>query len=158
MDQRQKALNLVERAYHMQMAGRLEEAATLYQQSLTLHPTAEAYTYLGWTCSQQGNLERAIALCRRAIATDPEFGNPYADIGAYLVQLHRYHEARLWLRRASHARRYAGLSSAHYNLGQIFEHLGEEAKACDAYRLALRDAPECDPARQAWWRLVCRSN
>ena len=140
------------------MSGLLEEASRLYQASLEIHPTAEAYPFLAWTQGIKGNLEEAIALCRRAIQTDPDLGNPYTDIGAYLVQLHRYHEASIWLRKGAHARRYAGLSSAHYNLGRIFEHLGEESRATRAYRLALQVCPECNFARQSYWRLICRSN
>src|SRR5262245_9160185 len=111
MDRRQKALDLFEQAYQAQMTGDLNEASRLYRASLTCHPTAEAYTFLGWTFSLQGNLEGAIALCRRAIEVDPELGNPYTDIGAYLVQLDRYREATVWLKRAANARRYARYSS-----------------------------------------------
>ena len=51
------------------------------------YPTAEAYTFLGWTYHFQGRIEDAIAECKRAIEVDPEFGNPYNDIGAYLIEL-----------------------------------------------------------------------
>ncbi|NIO09761.1 MAG: tetratricopeptide repeat protein, partial [Deltaproteobacteria bacterium] len=45
-------------------------------------PTAEAYTFLGWTYSFMGQLNEAIEECQRAITLDPDFGNPYNDIGA----------------------------------------------------------------------------
>jgi Tfp pilus assembly protein PilF len=158
IDKRQKALNLIQRAYQAQNQGRLKEATELYESSLTIHPTAEAYTFLGWTYSLQGNLEGAIALCRRAIEMDPDLGNPYSDIGAYLIQLHRYQEATDWLRKASRARRYACLYSAHYNLGQVFEYLGKEAQAISAYHLSLSYCSDCHQARQAYWRLISRTN
>ena len=38
-------------AYAAQMRGDLDEAITLYRKSLACVPTAEAYTFLGWTLS-----------------------------------------------------------------------------------------------------------
>ena len=49
-------------------------------------PTAEAHTFLGWAYSFLGDYESAITECRNAIELDPDFGNPYNDIGAYLIQ------------------------------------------------------------------------
>lgn len=155
---RQKALSLIRHASQAQIQGKLERAAALYRASLNLHPTAEAYTFLGWTCSLKGQFEHAIALCRMAIRLDPTFGNPYSDISAYLIELQRYHEAADWLRKATQARRYLALYSAHYNVARIYEHLGEEAKALDSYRLSLILCPECCQARLAYWRLISRTN
>src|SRR5690242_17087138 len=73
-----------QQGYEAHMQGRLEEAAAHYQRSIALHPTAEAHTFLGWVYSHQGRPEDAIAQCKIAISVDPEFGNPYNDIGAYL--------------------------------------------------------------------------
>ena len=86
------------------MHGRLEEAVAHYQRSIALHPTAEAHTFLGWAYSYQGRPEDAIAECKIAIAVDPDFGNPYNDIGAYLIELGREEEAVAWLERAKQRR------------------------------------------------------
>ena len=56
------------------------------KRSIEIPPTAEAHTYLGWTYSLQGKLDEATAECLRAIEIDPEFGNPYNDIGVYLCR------------------------------------------------------------------------
>lgn len=61
------AKELLERALQAHMAGRLEEAIELYQQSIEIQPTAEAYTYMGWAYSMLGDFERAIELCLKAI-------------------------------------------------------------------------------------------
>ncbi|MFQ5850939.1 MAG: tetratricopeptide repeat protein [Candidatus Binatia bacterium] len=66
------AVRLFREAYRHQMAGELEEAARLYQESIDCHPAAEAYTFLGWTYSFQGRYEDAIEECRKAIAADPD--------------------------------------------------------------------------------------
>ena len=86
-----------ERGYEEQMAGRLDEAVESYRRSIAIQPTAEAHTFLGWALSHQGRHEAAIAECRTAIAVDPTFGNPYNDIGAYLIELGREDEAMPWL-------------------------------------------------------------
>ena len=68
------------------MEGKLDRAIEDYQRSIAVHPTAEAHTVLGWTLSFQGRLAEATAECLRAIEIDPHFGNPYNDIGVYLMQ------------------------------------------------------------------------
>ena len=71
--------------YALHQAGEYADAAALYRRSIEIHPTAEAHTYLGWSLSLLGKLDDAIAECKKAIAVDPEFANPYNDIGTYLV-------------------------------------------------------------------------
>ena len=96
----QSAWELLKEAYQYQVGGEYEMAVELYKRSLNLHPTAEAYTFLGWTYRFQGKIEEAIAECKKAIQIDPEFGNPYNDIGAYLIEKGEYDEALSWLERA----------------------------------------------------------
>jgi tetratricopeptide (TPR) repeat protein len=76
-------------AYAAQMRGDLDDAITLYEKSLACVPTAEAHTFLGWTLSFKGDYAGAIPECHRAIEVDPAFGNPYNDIGSYLIALGR---------------------------------------------------------------------
>src|SRR5207244_11652039 len=103
----QKAVDLLREAYRRQMSGDLDGAVDYYHRSIALHPTAEAHTFLGWTYSFPWNLEAAIAECQEAIAVDPDFGNPYNDIGSYLIKLGRLDEAIPWLEAAIKAPRYA---------------------------------------------------
>lgn len=151
---RNKALALIDLANQAQSGDKPEVAAVLYRASLAVCPTAEAYTFLAWMCGRSGEWERAVELCRQAIALDPDFGNPYTDIGAYLIQMERYREAGQWIRRASRARRYGFYPYAYFNLGCIFERLGKSFKALEAYRLALRYAPGHPVARRAYRRLA----
>jgi len=109
-----------ERGYEAQMAGRLEEAIDHYGRSLAVFPTAEAHTFLGWALSYQGKHEEAIAACKRAIAVDPAFGNPYNDIGAYLIELGRPDEAVEWLERAKIAPRYEPRHFPFFNLARVY--------------------------------------
>src|SRR3989304_4816915 len=93
MSDRARAFELWQRAYELQEAGNLDGAIRLYQASIAECPTAEAHTFLGWTYSNQRRWDEAIAECKRAIACDPAFGNPYNDIGVYRMAGRRGEEA-----------------------------------------------------------------
>ena len=62
---KEEAWNLFQQAYESQMKGHLEEAINLYKRSIQCHPTAEAYTFLGWTYSFMGRLDDAMDECHR---------------------------------------------------------------------------------------------
>ena len=144
-----RAWEVLQDAYQAQMEGDYDRAVELYQSSLDLYPTAEAHTFLGWTYHFQGRLDEAIAECKRAIEIDPEFGNPYNDIGAYLISLHRFDEAIPWLERAIEAKRYEPRHYPHFNLGRVYLAKGEINRARDCFRRALECEPDYDLAREA---------
>jgi len=137
-----RALDLVQRAISLQMAGDLEESIRLYKESISLCPTADAYTYLGWAYSYQGKIEEAIAQCEIAIRLDPEFGNPYNDIGVYLMQQQKIDEAIPWLEKAKSAKRYEPRHFPYLNLGRVYATKGMVIKALEEFHEALRLNPE----------------
>jgi len=145
----QSAWDLLKEAYQYQAGGEYDMAVELYKRSLDLHPTAEAYTFLGWTYHFQGRLMEAIEECKKAIQIDPEFGNPYNDIGAYLIEKGQYDEAAPWLERALQARRYESYHFPHYNLGRAY--LGKEmyGKAIECFQQSLSIEPRYALAREA---------
>jgi Tfp pilus assembly protein PilF len=131
------------------MLGDLERAVELYLGSLALVPTAEAHTFLGWTYHMQGKIEEAIAECKRAIEVDPDFGNPYNDIGVYLIDLGRNDEAIPWLEQAMVAKRYEPRHFPYYNLGRIFLAKGLINRARELFQQSLAIEPRYTLARQA---------
>jgi len=139
--------------YILQSAGELDRAEDAYARSNALEPSAEAHTFLGWTCSFNGRYEEAIRECERAISTDPTFGNPYNDIGAYQIELGRLEEAIPWLEKALAAPRYCCYFYAHANLARVYVHLGLREKARKHLRAALDANPEYEPARELLRRL-----
>jgi tetratricopeptide (TPR) repeat protein len=145
----QKAADLFKQAFAAQMRGELDAAATLYKESIALHPTAEAHTFLGWTYSFQGDLAEAIAECKKAILVDPEFGNPYNDIGAYLMELGQLDEAIPWLERAIRATRYEAPHYPHFNLGRIFVAKEMLNRALVEFEQALACNPGYEAAQRA---------
>jgi Tfp pilus assembly protein PilF len=136
------------------MAGRLEQAERLYRTSIERFPTAEAHTFLGWTFSFTERYDEAIAQCREAIAVDPDFGNPYNDIGAYLIAQGELREAIPWLERATQAPRYEPRHFPWANLGRVYEALGEPARALEHYVQALELEPTYRVALEALERLT----
>jgi len=107
-------------AYRAQRKKKYTEAIDLYLRSIEACPTAEAHTFLGWTYSFMDKLDEAIEECRRAIAVDPTFGNPYNDIGSYLIKQGRLREAIGWLQKAKTAQRYEPRHYPYLNLGRIY--------------------------------------
>jgi Tfp pilus assembly protein PilF len=145
----EKAADLFKQAFAAQMRGDLEAAAALYKESIELHPTAEAHTFLGWTYSFRGELTQAIAECKKAILVDPEFGNPYNDIGAYLMELGQMDDAIPWLERAILATRYEAPHYPHFNLGRIFVAKEMYSRAREEFEKALGRNPDYEAARRA---------
>lgn len=131
-----------QQAYKAHMAGELDDAVKLYTRSLITFPTPEAHTFLGWAYSHQGDLEAAIAECEKAIDMDPEYGNPYNDMGAYLMELGRFEQAEESLTQALYASRYETPFFSRFNLGRLYQRQGKWFEALEQYRLAHEIAEE----------------
>lgn len=149
MDPRSRAAELFQEAYEAQMRGDLERAVRLYERSLAAHPTAEAFTFLGWTYSFRGDLEKAIACCKRAIEVDPSFGNPYNDIGAYLMERGELDAAIPWLQKAKDAMRYEAPQFPRFNLGRLYLAKDMLSAALREFEEALEVRPGYEPALRA---------
>lgn len=146
-------MELFRQAYERHMQGDLDLAVMLYRRSIELHPTAEAYTFLGWTYRFQGKIEEAINECKNAILIDPTYGNPYNDIGAYLIELDRPDEAIPWLERALASKRYEAYHYPWYNLGRVYvmKELYNKARRC--FERALEIEPGYTLASEALQKL-----
>jgi len=125
----------------LQMAEEFDDAIRLYKESIALYPTADAHTYLGWAYSFKGRLNEAIAQCEIAIELDPEFGNPYNDIGVYLMQQQKLDDAIPWLDRAKNAKRYEPRHFPYINLGRVYLTKGMIQKALEEFGGALQINP-----------------
>jgi tetratricopeptide (TPR) repeat protein len=152
------AAELFERACAARSGGKLQEAVSLFLRSIEARPTAEAHTFLGWTYSSLGRHEEAIAECRKAIEVDPDFGNPYNDIGAYLIELGRPDEAIPWLRRAMRAVRYEPRHFPHLNLARVYAGRHDYGRAIRELDRALALEPGCASAKNARQDLSARMN
>lgn len=146
------------KAYKLQMEGKIEEAVDNYKLSIDIFPTAEAHTFLGWAYSLQGRYEDAIDECYVAIDIDEDFGNPYNDIGTYLINMDRYEEAIQWFERAINAPRYVPRHYPYFNLGRVYEKRGEWFKALEYYMDSLKINPDYEAAQKAVIRMTVLLN
>ena len=144
-----RAFALWRQGYLLHLTGRYQAAVDSFRESIEILPTAEGHTFLGWSLSMLGHLEQAIAECKKAIALDPDFGNPYNDIGAYLIDLGRPDEAPPWLEKAISAKRYCCYQFPHFNLGRVRVMQGDFQAARRSFERALRLDPDYQAARMA---------
>jgi len=133
----------------LHLQGRFEAAADKFRESIEVLPTAEGHTFLGWSLSMLGRTEEAIAECEKAIALDPDYGNPYNDIGVYLIELGRPDEAIPWFEKAMSAKRYCCYQFPHFNLGRVLFMQGDLDGARRSFERSLRHDPDYLPARMA---------
>lgn len=156
MDQKERkklSVQYFQKAFDAQKHGNLEEAMDFYQKSIDAYPTPEALTFLGWTFSFLHNYDEAIRLCKRAIQLDPEFGNPYNDIGSYLIEQGKLDDAIPYFERALKASRYDSYCYPYYNLGRVWEKKGMIHRARQSYQQALEENPEYGVAADALEKL-----
>lgn len=121
--------------------GDVAQALQNFKASAMAHATADALTYWGWMEHHLGNTAEAIELCEKAIALDPDFGNPYNDIGSYLVSSGKLDEAIPWLEKAKKAPRYEPKQFPFVNLGRVYLAKGLHLQALKEFEGALEFAP-----------------
>jgi len=144
-----KARALWELGNQCLLEGQIEEAVHLFEKSIVEEPTAEGYTFRGWAISYLGKLDEAIENCKTAIELDPDFGNPYNDIGVYLMQKGELDDAIPWLEKAKTAKRYDPRHYPHLNLGRIYTAKGDAMRALDEFVKALEFQPNDETALKA---------
>src|SRR3954451_784929 len=139
---RMRAVELFKRAYEAQLEKKYEEAVELYKRSIETYPTAEAHTVLGWVYSFQKRYDEAIDECLEAIRVDETLGNPYNDIGSYLLAKGDSYGSVRWFKRALLAPRYESYAFPHFNLGRVYETRRLFMEAARHYGLALEQKPD----------------
>ncbi len=143
----QKAYLYFEQGYVLHLAGEYERAIRSFSESIKFNPTAEAHTYRGWSLSMLGHIKQAIAECEIAIELDPDYGNPYNDIGVYLIDLGQPDAAIPWLKKAMQAKRYCCYQYPHFNLGRVLLMKGRVSEAKQSFEHALSYDPDYAPAQ-----------
>ena len=153
-----QAKELFQEAYEAQLAQNFDAAIELYRRSIETYPTAEAHTFLGWVYSFQNRYEEAISECLEAIRVDETFGNPYNDIGSYLLAQGDSYGCVRWFKRALLAPRYESYAFPHFNLARVYEKRHRLLEAVRHYSLALEQQPGFAEANSALRRLQSRLN
>ena len=155
---KQQALQLWNEAVRYHMEGDFQHAIALYTKSIETYPTAEAYTFRGWAYQFLGRTDDAIEECKKAIEVDPSFGNPYNDIGAYLIARGQLDDAVEWLEQAKTAPRYEPRHFPYMNLARVYAAKGMVLKAIHELEEALRIQPDDPTCSQMLARLRATLN
>ena len=155
---REAAVELFQRAYQAQLVNDYDGAIELYRRSIDTYPTAEAHTFLGWVYSFQGRYTEAIDECLEAIRVDDTLGNPYNDIGSYLIAQGDIYSCVRWFKRALQAPRYESYAFPHVNLGRVYEQRGRLLEAAKHYGLSLEQQPDFAQAAKALRSVQARLN
>ena len=138
---KQRALEFWNEGVQHHLHGDFDGAIVLYTKSIEVCPTAEAYTFRGWAYNSRGRVDDAIGECKKAIEVDPSFGNPYNDIGAYLMAKGELDEAVPWLEQAKQAPRYEPRHFPYMNLGRLYATKGMLQQAIREFEHALELQP-----------------
>ena len=153
-----EAKQLFQEAYQAQLAENYDEAIELYKRSIETYPTAEAHTFLGWVYSFQDRYDEAIQECLEAIRVDETLGNPYNDIGSYLLAKGDSYSSVRWFKRALYAPRYESYAFPHFNLGRIYETRRKYLEAARHYGKALEQQPGFTEAASGLHRMQALLN
>jgi len=121
------------------------EAIRILEQIVNQYPLeTEAYTRLARLLYSEERPEESIAVVRRGLSVDPDYGDLYNVLGVCFLGLGRYDEAI-----AAH-QRYLQLApnepNAHDSLGMSFQQSGKYDRAMVEYNAALALDPEFEPA------------
>jgi tetratricopeptide (TPR) repeat protein len=154
MSNTELAKEYLRKAYSCQLVGKNDEAIINYKLSIQLSPTAEAYTFLGYVYGIEGRYEEAIKQCKLAIEKDKDFGNPYNDIGYYLMKLGDFENAIDWFKLAIKSNKYDDRYKPYFYLGKIYSKRYELDKAINYFKDCLRLKPDYLPAKQEFYKAV----
>jgi tetratricopeptide (TPR) repeat protein len=128
----------------LKRADRLAEAIDELQRVIEVEPRAEAHYTLGVIHWHQGDLERAVAALRAAVAAEPRYADAHYTLGAVLHARRDLIGAAAALRHAVALR--PDLTGAHYTLARVLQAGGDHAAAqkhlVEAERLRLRGQQE----------------
>jgi protein O-GlcNAc transferase len=131
---------LLNRALELHRAGRLDDAAAIYQQLLADNPGhADAAHLLGLVCLRNNDFNAAIRLIRGAVEHDPDNPIYHANLGNVLKDAGQLTDAIAAYRRALAL--HPGYAEIHNNLGYALQASGMIEEGIGHYRTAITLRP-----------------
>ena len=130
---------LMQFALDFEKQGQSSRAAEVYQEVLRRVPVHRRALYM-YACllQEEGQHETAIDLFRRALAVSPKEPDHYGAVAKSLIELQRYKEADVAIRRAIQLR---SRPEYHLTLGVLREKEGRIPEAISAFTHALKQNP-----------------
>jgi arylsulfatase A-like enzyme/Tfp pilus assembly protein PilF len=134
--------------YHLQAAGRLDEALAAYLRAAELVPGyPQLLTNIAAIHLARGEPQEALDALREALDANPDDGRAWGNVGMILGGTGRFGEAEQAFRRA--VALLPNEAPLHFNLGLALMRQGKNAEAIAALRRALELDPDMEPARAA---------
>jgi tetratricopeptide (TPR) repeat protein len=109
---------------------------------------------LGVALANRGQVDAAIAHCRKALQIKPDYAVAYNDLGYILTQRRQLDAAVTHYQKALQLR--PDYTEAHYNLGIVLSKAGQVEAAMAHYRKALKTQPDFAKARYNLGSLLAR--
>ncbi len=132
---------LVDRASEGHSAGRLDEAAQLYETALEIDPDNHGLlNRLGVAHRQLARPGKALRCFEKALALNAGEPGLHLNTGNVLIDLDRLAEAEIHFRQALALA--PNFADAHNNLGDLLTRHGDDAAAAAVFRNGLDAAPE----------------
>jgi tetratricopeptide (TPR) repeat protein len=134
----QQAIELAEKH---RSVGQLREAASIYQQILSVEPNrADVLHLMGIVAYQSGQLDQAVELFNKAIAVDPRVPDFHGNLALALLAKNKWDQAVAACTNALRLR--PDFPEARLNLAIALEQLGRLDEAINAYRRVLEARPD----------------
>jgi tetratricopeptide (TPR) repeat protein len=111
----------------LRRADRLAEALAELERALAIEPRPEPHYTMGIIYWHQGDLDRAAAALRAAVAAEPKYADAHDALGSVLKALRDWSGAAASLRRAIALR--PDSPAPHYTLGLVLQLSGDEPGA-----------------------------
>ena len=133
---------LLNEALHLQYAGKLPEARSIFRKVLKKLPAhAETLHFIGVNYMQSREPEKGLVSLRHAIAIKPDYVDAHYSLGVALNEVQHFEEAVVAFSRAISLDPL--LWKAHLQLGNALHMLQRHEQALGHYRQALALAPQC---------------
>lgn len=126
--------------------GNMEKAVEFYQKSLNVKKNSRAFFNLAQIAASVGNSDYAIRFYEQMLEIQPRDAYAHAQVGSFYLKKGDIERAYEHLSRARELD--VNLPSIHYNLGLIFEYLGQRDDAKKSFEEALRLDPTDEQAKE----------
>lgn len=97
-----------------------KEALNSFIKASKIKLTAQSLNLVAWAYGLIGNLSEAKKYCLEAIKLDPDFGDPYNDMGSYLLIEGNLKECMKWFQSAKKAKYYLHREFPYINTGKAY--------------------------------------
>ncbi|MBT3980746.1 MAG: hypothetical protein HOE90_05285 [Bacteriovoracaceae bacterium] len=136
-----KYIRLIKQGHKHVLSKNHNLALEMFERANKIKQTTKTLSLISWVHSLKGDLEQAKAICFKAIELNPEQGTPYNDMGSFLLQDSKYHEALDWFKKAKSAKFATNREYPYINSARAYLQLKQYRKALSEFKKAVEFVP-----------------